>query len=53
VPVVVTPDRSVERSTAISSDVIEIELPDGCRVRVCGSVKATMLRLVLDALERR
>jgi transposase len=53
VPIVVTPDRSVERSSAISSDFIEIELPGGCRVRVCGSVKAATLRLVLDALERR
>jgi transposase len=53
VPVVVTPDRSVERSSPISSGAIEIELPGGCQIRVCGSVKAATLRLVLDALERR
>jgi len=53
VPVVVTPDRSVERPKAIASDVVEIELQGGCRLRVFGSVKAATLRLVLDALERR
>jgi len=55
VPVMVTPDQSVAGAPApgISSDVIEIELPRGYRIRVCGSVKAAMLRLVLDALERR
>jgi transposase len=53
VPFVVTPDRSAEGPKAISSDVIEIELPGGFRIRVCGSVKAATLRLVLDALERR
>ena len=53
VPIVVTPDRSLERSSAISSDLIEIELPGGCLIRVCGNVKAATLRLVLDALERR
>lgn len=54
-PVMVTPDQSVEGAPApgISSDVIEIELPRGYRIRVCGSVKAATLRLVLDALERR
>ena len=52
-PVVVTPDQPVEAATAISSDVIEIELPPGYRVRVGGSVKAASLRVVLDALERR
>src|SRR5208282_287580 len=53
VPVVVTPDQSVEGAAAISSDVIEIELPRGYRIRVSGSVKAATLRLVLDTLERR
>jgi hypothetical protein len=49
----VTPDQSVEVAAANSSDVIEIELPDGYRIRVRGSVKTATLRLVLDALERR
>lgn len=53
VPVMVTPDQSVEGAAAISSDVIEIELPRGYRIRVSGSVKAATLRLVLDTLERR
>ena len=53
VPVMVTPDQPVEAATAISSDVIEIDLPRGYRVRVGGSVRAASLRLVLDALERR
>jgi len=53
IPVMVTPDRPVEAATAISSDVIEIELPRGYRVRVGGGVKAAGLRVVLDALERR
>jgi transposase-like protein len=52
-PVTVTPDQSVEVAAANSSDVIEIELPDGYRIRVRGSVKTATLRLVLDALERR
>jgi transposase len=53
VPVMVTEDQSIEGPAAISSDVIEIELPHGYRIRVCGSVRAAMLRLVLDTLERR
>jgi transposase len=53
VPVMVTPDQSVEGAAAISSDVIEIELPRGYRIRVSGSVKGATLRVVLDILERR
>jgi transposase len=53
VPVTVTPDQSVEGAAAISSDVIEIELPHGYRIRVRDSVRAATLRLVLDTLERR
>ena len=53
VPVMVTPDQSIEGAAALSSDVIEIELPGGYRVRVNGSVKAATLRLVPDTLERR
>jgi transposase len=53
VPMVLTADQSTECPTAASSDVIEVELPRGYRIRVCGSVRAATLRLVLDALERR
>lgn len=53
VPVMVTPDPSVEGAAALSSDVIEIELPRGYRIRVCDGVRAATLRLVLDTLERR
>jgi len=49
----VTQDQPVDGAASISPDVIEIELPQGYRIRVGGSVKATTLRLVLDALERR
>ena len=48
-PVVVTP----ERPRAAETDVIEIELPGGYRVRVGSSVDAASLRLVLNAIERR
>jgi transposase len=50
-PVTVTPDRPVEPAPA--SELIEIELAGGYRVRVGHGVKASALRLVLDVLERR
>ena len=53
VPVMVTQDQSVEGAAAPSSDVIEIELPHGYRIRVSDGVKAATLRVVLDTLERR
>jgi transposase len=53
VPVMVTPDQPAEGAAAFSSDVIEIELPRGYRIRVRDSVRAATLRLVLDTLERR
>lgn len=53
VPVVVTPDQPAAGALAALGDVIEIELPRGYRIRVGGDIKATALRLVLDALERR
>ena len=37
----------------VDSELIEIELAGGCRVRVGNRVKASALRLVLDVLERR
>jgi transposase len=52
-PVTVTPDRPVERAPALARELIEIELAGGYRVRVGNGVKASALRLVLDALERR
>lgn len=53
VPVRVTPDRAREPAPASTSELIEIELAGGCRVRVGNGVKASALRLVLDVLERR
>ncbi len=58
VPVVVTPDPPVAAPPAPSAeppstDLIEIELPRGYRVRIGSNIKASALRLVLDALERR
>ena len=53
VPVTVTPDQSVEGAAALSSDVIEIELPGGYRIRVSDGVRVATLRLVPDTLERR
>jgi transposase len=57
-PVVVTPAPPVAATPAPSADlpsadVIEIELPRGYRVRIGGNIKASVLRVVLDALERR
>lgn len=58
VPVVVTPAPPLGATPAPSAevpsaDVIEIELPRGYRVRIGGNIKASTLRVVLDALERR
>jgi transposase len=53
VPVMVTPDEPAKVEAGMASDVIEIELPRGYRIRVSGKVKAVTLRLVLDTLERR
>lgn len=58
VPVVVTPDPPVAAPPAPSADLpsadlIEIELPRGYRVRIGSNIKASALRVVLDALERR
>ncbi len=58
VPVVVTPAPPVAAPPAPSAeppsaDLIEIELPRGYRVRIGSNIKASALRVVLDALERR
>jgi transposase len=52
-PVTVTADRAQELAPVPASELIEIELAGGCRVRVGNGVKASALRLVLDVLERR
>jgi transposase len=58
VPVVVTPGPPLAATPAPSADqafadMVEIELPRGYRVRIGGNIKASTLRVVLDALERR
>jgi transposase len=58
VPVVVTPEPPAAKKPAPSAeppsaDVIEIELPRGYRVRIGGNIKASVLRTILDVLERR
>ena len=53
VPVLVTSDRANTPPQLPETDIIEIELASGHRVRIGGGVKAASLRLVLDALERR
>jgi transposase len=54
-PVVVRPDAAVAAPSVDPplGDLIEIELPRGYRVRIGSNIKASVLRLVLDALERR
>jgi transposase len=52
-PVTVTPDQPEGAAPARASEVIEIALAGGYRVRVSDGVQAATLRLVLDVLERR
>ena len=57
-PVVVTPDLPGETPPAPpaglpTADLTEIDLPCGYRVRIGSNIKASMLRAVLDSLERR
>jgi len=52
-PVTVTSDQPIATAPACASELIEIELAGGYRLRVGGGVKAPALRLVLDVLERR
>ena len=51
--VTVTPDQPIASAPVHVTDVIEIQLSGGYRVRIGGGVKAAALRLVLDVLERR
>ena len=52
-PVTVTPDHPRGTAPADASELIEIVLAGGYRVRVSDGVQAATLRLVLDVLERR
>ena len=51
--VTVTPDQPEGIAPAGASELIEIALAGGYRVRVGDGVQASTLRLVLDVLERR
>jgi transposase len=52
-PVTVTPDHQRGTAPAGASELIEIVLAGGYRVRVGEGVQASTLRRVLDVLERR
>ena len=52
-PVTVTPDQPEGAAPARASELIEIVLAGGYRLRVGEGVQAATLRLVLDVLERR
>jgi transposase len=52
-PVTVTSDQPERTAPARASEVIEITLAGGYRVRVSDGVQASTLQLVLDVLERR
>jgi transposase len=52
-PVRVTPDHPEGTAPARASELIEIVLAGGYRLRVGEGVQAATLRLVLDVLERR
>jgi transposase len=52
-PVRVMPDQLEGAAPAHASELIEIALAGGYRVRVGDGVQAATLRLVLDVLERR
>jgi len=52
-PVTVTPDHPRGTAPARASEVIEIVLAGGYRLRIGEGIQAATLRLVLDVLERR
>lgn len=52
-PMTVTPDHPEGTAPAGASELIEIVLAGGYRVRVGEGAQAATLRLVLDVLERR
>ena len=51
VPVVVTPEQpaALPPPPAPTTDIIEIEVPGGYRVRIGGNIKAAALRVVLES----
>ena len=51
VPVTVTADQPA--GLAPASERIEIELPNGCRIRVDAAIDSKALGRILDVLERR
>ena len=56
VPVTIISEPECEKAAAAEpaqSDTIEIEVPDGCRVRVGSGFDGRALRRVLDVLRRR
>jgi len=53
VPVTITPTPMVEAAAPSEADTIEIEVPDGCRVRVGAGFDARALKRVLDVLRKR
>jgi transposase len=52
-PITVTPDQPERVAPAGASELIEIVLASGYRVRVSEGAQAATLRLVLDVLEGR
>jgi transposase len=53
-PVTITGDPVIEKAPAPSdTGRIEIELPNGCRIRVDTAIDGKALRRILDVLERR
>jgi transposase len=52
-PVTVTPDQPTEAPPSRASEMLEIELAGGYRIRIGSGVEASALRLVLDVLEQR
>ena len=53
-PVMIAPEPDVVSAPSpTDSDTIEIEVPDGCRVRVGASFDARALKRVLDVLRKR
>jgi len=52
-PIKVASDRAAPKRSAHSGGVIEIDLPSGYCVRVCGRVDAKMLSQVIELLGRR
>ena len=54
-PVTITDERAAEPATSppFGGDKVEIELPNGYRVRIDPSIEVKALRRIIDVLERR